>query len=75
MSASHRTDEEMLEILHMRDHQGLSREQIAKKIGATKPYVGTLLRRIDQQTDEHFPPYDAEGTLPPLWWKERKAHT
>lgn len=75
MTASRRTDEEMLMLLYMRDHQGMTREQIANRIGAKKPYVGTCLSRIDQQTDKHFPPCDAEGTLPPLWWKERKAHT
>ena len=75
MSRYFRSDEEMLEIQHMRDHRGMSRQQIASRIGASKAYVGTLLRRIDQQTDKHFPPCDAEGTLPPLWWQDRKAHT
>ena len=60
------TDAQILEVLHMRDHDGLSAKEIAAKTGRTKNSIVGLWNRIRE--NEHDG--DAgDGTMPPRWWE------
>lgn len=75
MRSNFRTDEDLLKLLHMRDHEGMTSTEMAERTGSTRNSVIGCLHRIDKETDQHFPACEAEGTLPPTWWKKRKART
>lgn len=67
-----RTDHEILNMLHMRDHQGFSMAEIARHYGyASRGAVVGLLSRVMADSMKHFPPCDQDGTLAPDWWKKR----
>lgn len=60
-------DEDILEVLHMRDNLGLSAQQIAKKTGRTRNGIIGLWNRINKALAD-----DTEignGTMPAEWWR------
>lgn len=66
------TDEELLTMLHLHDHEGLSDAKVAAVMGTTKGAVIGLRHRIREANAKH--PGDAgDGTMEPGWWRAREA--
>jgi predicted transcriptional regulator len=65
-------DERVLRMLHMRDHLGMSLKGIAETEGLTKSAVAGAVQRIDAANALH-PETVGDGTMPPLWWRQRGA--
>lgn len=65
------SDEEILNALHMRDHEGLTYAEISKRMnGLSRSGVSGLFSRIEKVTDKHDLTPHLNGTLAPDWWKE-----
>lgn len=62
-------DEEILHALDLRDHEGLTYGQIAKRIDRTRNSVIATLRGVDATTDKHDPDGFQNGTMPRGWWR------
>lgn len=58
------TDAEMLEALYMRDHQGMTGEQIGKKLGRSKNSVIGMWNRVNAETERS----KHDGKMGPRWW-------
>lgn len=59
----------VLEMLHLRDHGGLSGSRIAAALGVPLGRVTGALHRVkkdDTATPDHARHLD--GTMPPRWW-------
>lgn len=61
--------ETLLEALHLRDHEGLNRSQIAKKLRVSRGTIVGAFDRIDKDTDLSDPDGNQNGTVKPKWWK------
>jgi hypothetical protein len=59
-------DETLLRALHMRDIEGLTRREIAQRLGRGRNSWASILHRIDSATE----PSEHDGTLSPAWWRE-----
>lgn len=62
-------DTDILEALDLRDHEGLTYGQIAKRTGRTRNAVIACLRRVDAQADKHDRTGCQNGTMPRGWWR------
>ena len=62
------TDYDMLTALHMRDHEGLTRQDIAVRLGRTKGAIIGLFDRIERETDAVDVSPHLNGTMPVRWW-------
>lgn len=63
------TDEQMLEALHLRDHEGLTMAAIGKRVGQPRNAVIGMLGRINAAADKADPHGVQDGTMPPRWWR------
>jgi DNA-directed RNA polymerase specialized sigma24 family protein len=62
-------EEDILEGLDLRDHEGLTYGQIAKRLDRTRNAVIATLRGVDAQADKHDPDGIQNGTMPRGWWR------
>lgn len=62
-------EEVILEALDLRDHEGLTYGQIAKRLDRTRNAVISTLRGVDAITDKHDPDGNQNGTMPRGWWR------
>ncbi len=62
-------EEDILHALDLRDHEGLSYGQIAKRMDRTRNSVLATLRATDKTTDKHDPDGNQNGTMPRGWWR------
>lgn len=61
------TDAEILEVLHMRDHRGMTAKQIAAATGKTKNAIIGLWHRVEAaMRDDNG---TGNGTMPSDWWR------
>lgn len=65
------TDQDMLEALYLRDHEGLAAGAVAKRLGKARNGVIGMLNRIDRDTDASDPDGNQNGTMAPRWWAEK----
>ena len=65
------TDEEMLDALYLRDHEHMSGTAISKKIGRSRGALYGMFARVRIETEKHFPPCNADGSMSPRWWARR----
>lgn len=68
------SDEETLELLEMRETMtaaAITKTPLARKYGLSRNAVVGICHRIKQATE----PCPMDGTMPPGWWRYRKAHT
>lgn len=67
------TDAEMLEVLHMRDHRGMTAKEIADNLGVTKNAIIGLWHRVAKATDGAWDGAGDNGTgngsMPDDWWR------
>lgn len=68
------SDADLLKMLHLRDHGGLSASQIGAAMGVTKGRVSGALHRVDvdladsERGSSVVRPENMDGSLPPRWW-------
>jgi hypothetical protein len=62
------TDLECLEALDLRDHEGLSAQRIAARLGRSRSAVCGILNRIDKHSNRADPDGRQNGTMPRRWW-------
>lgn len=65
------TDEQMLQALYLRDHEGMNGTEIARRMGRSRGSIQGLFLRIRTETEKHFPPCAADGSMSPRWWAKR----
>lgn len=65
------TDEEVLEVLHLRDHHGLSAARIARRLGVSRFVITGLWRAINRAEQRFDAAGVGNGTLAPKWWVRR----
>ena len=63
------TDEDMLEALDLRDHEGLTMAEVAKRMGRGRMSIVGLMKRVNDETDHFDPDGNQNGTMPRKWWK------
>lgn len=65
-------DEEVLHLLHLRDHDGLTAAQAAKATGRSRSSVLGIEKRVRDQCQRHFDlctkPENQDGGMPARWW-------
>ena len=66
------TDEECLEVLAKYDVDLMTFSEIASYYRVSKNSIIGLVNRIKTDTNKHFPPCAADGTMPARWWKKRR---
>lgn len=66
------TDEELLTALHLAENEGMSARDIATRLGRSRNGLIGAMYRVKRSV-EPCPKHD--GTMPPQWWKKRKART
>lgn len=66
------TDEEILTALHLFENEGKSARDIALRLGRTRNGVIGAMHRVMTSVE---PDSKHDGSMPPLWWKKRKAKT
>ena len=64
------SDAEMLEMLHLREIDGLSCAQAGERIGRNKNEVIGMHNRIGAAQE---PGGAGDGTMPPRWWQRQEA--
>ena len=64
------TDEQMLELLHLRDALGIAAREVGERFGASKGAILGLEMRVRQQTDAVDVSPHLNGTMPSQWWRE-----
>lgn len=69
MPAAAWTDEQILEVLHLRDHEGWSAQMVADRFNKSRNSVVGLLNRVDKAIKEYDPDGNQNGTMKPRWWK------
>ena len=67
------SDEEMLQALYLRDHEGMSGGAIGRRIGRSRGAMQGMFARVRIDTEKHFPPCDQDGTMSPRWWAKRAS--
>lgn len=61
------TDEDILMVLHLYDHESMTHDQIAARFGKTKGAIAGLMSRIrNDMADDNG---TGDGTMKPLWWR------
>ena len=61
------TDEEMLEVLYLREHCRWTVQAIANHFGVGRNSINGILNRVNIAADKHSDNQD--GTMDPLWWR------
>ena len=69
MSRSFFSDREILQILHLKDVEGLTCRAIGERFGKSKNAIIGLLSRVNKETDASDPDGNGNGTMPPGWWR------
>ena len=67
-------DEQILEILHLHEVEGLTASEIAPRFRKTKNAIVGLIYRTRTETDLTDNGH-GNGTMPPRWWAKRRART
>ena len=62
------TDMELLRALDWIDHEGLSRAQVAKRLGRSKNSVIGAVGRVVTDINKSDPDRCQNGTMPRGWW-------
>ncbi|MFQ6551886.1 GcrA family cell cycle regulator [Aestuariibius insulae] len=65
------TDQRLLQLLHLRDVEGLTFAQIAERFGVSRSSVVGAYHRIDKVMRD-VPADRHDGSMPPRWWAERR---
>ncbi|MBT9385510.1 hypothetical protein KM176_16670 [Pseudooceanicola sp. CBS1P-1] len=68
-------DEEILQVLHLRDHDKLPMRDIATSFGVSRASIIGMTNRISIELERTDPDGNQNGTMPPKWWQNRMAHT
>lgn len=61
-------EEDTLEVLHMIDHEGKTRGEVARLYGVSRNAIIGLYRRVMRESYRAFPGDVGDGTMPPRWW-------
>jgi len=64
------SDQEILEMLHLRDNEGLTCAEAGRRLGRGKNAVIGMWHRIARA---QLPGDAGDGTMSPRWWKRGKA--
>ncbi|GGG77680.1 hypothetical protein GCM10011415_28240 [Salipiger pallidus] len=69
--ATRSDDGHILQMLHLRDHEGMTAYAIGKRCGTSRGGVAGRFKRIrdDEQPCACIKPENKDGALPPRWWK------
>lgn len=67
------SDEEMLQALYLRDHEGLSGPRIAQRMGRSRGAIMGMFKRVHDESMKYFPPCPYDGTMSPRWWDKRAS--
>lgn len=62
-------EEDILDALDLRDHEGLTYGQIAKRTSRSRNAVIATLRGVDAMADKHDADGNQNGTMPRGWWR------
>ena len=68
------TDEQILDILHLHEVEGLTASEIGPRFGKTKNAIFGMIFRIRTETDATDTGH-GNGSMPPRWWAKRRART
>lgn len=63
------SDEEMLNALYMRDHLGLTAQEVAHRTGRSRSAICGLWKRIGDDADASDKGGHLNGSEAPLWWR------
>ncbi|GLO70300.1 hypothetical protein MACH17_18170 [Phaeobacter inhibens] len=63
------SDEQLLNALHLRDHDGLTCGELAQRFRVSRGTMIGAMYRIDQDTDRSDPDGNKNGSMKPKWWK------
>lgn len=66
------TDEQLLMALHQIENDGIPMHEVGRLYNRSK---GSFIGAINRVRNSVEPDPKHDGTMPPLWWKKRKAHT
>lgn len=66
------TDEDILTVLDLRDHAGMTTVEIAQRFGVGKGAIIGMLNCINKETDALDPDGNQNGTMPRKWWERSK---
>lgn len=75
------TDMQILEMMHLMDHCGLTGTDVARRYGRSRSAILGLRFRIlrDLEASERGAqarkPENRDGGMPPGWWRKRRAMT
>ncbi len=61
-------DERLLQMLHLRDHEGLDYSDLADRYGTQRRLIRARLNRVDLATSREIGPA-LDGSQSPLWWR------
>lgn len=64
------TDEEMLEVLRLKDEEGWTAEKIGERFGVSKSAILGMIQRIRKDTDAHDLTPELNGTMDQGWIKK-----
>ncbi|MGB1214946.1 MAG: hypothetical protein ACPG4X_16380 [Pikeienuella sp.] len=67
MAVSMHTDEDILEMMHLRENEGFTMQMVADRVGVGRNSVIGLVNRVNNQANKHSDNQD--GTMPPRWWR------
>lgn len=66
------SDQDLLQIMHLTDVEGLSRKQLAERLGKTTNSIVGVISRINRESDIHtcqcVKSKNKDGGMPPKWW-------
>ena len=68
------TDEQILEVLHLHEVEGLTASEIAPRYRKTKNAILGMIFRIRTETDATDNGH-GNGSMPARWWAKRRART
>ncbi|MFQ6552937.1 hypothetical protein AAD018_011425 [Aestuariibius insulae] len=66
------TDQRLLQLLHLKDVEGLTFGQIAVRFSASRSSVIGAYHRVDKVMRD-VPSDRHDGSMPPRWWAERRC--
>lgn len=62
------TDEDLLEMMHLHENEGLPYAAIAERMGRTRNAVAGAISRVRREIANDSTAH-LDGTMPPRWWK------
>lgn len=63
------SDEDLLEVLYLRDVKGLQFKEIAPHFHRTVPSLIGAVSRVNSAADDSDPDGNQNGTMPERWWQ------